>query len=163
MPLLPAAIAIVLDETRNNVLLVKRCDVPVWVLPGGGVDPGETPEEAVVREVLEETGFQVSIERQCAEYTPINRLAAFTSLFICRIESGEVALSDESAEVAFFPLKSLPQDLFIIHKDWLAEGLSQNMVIRKPMTNVTYWALFKFLVTNPKQVIRFAWSRFSSK
>ena len=160
MPLLPAAIAIVLDDAHKNILLVKRCDVPVWVLPGGGVDPGETPEEAVIREVLEETGFNVVIERQGAEYTPINKLAAFTSLFICRIVGGEAMISNETSEIAFFPLDDLPKDLFIVHREWLEEILSQSTMIRKAMTNVTYWALFKYLASNPLQVLRFAWSRF---
>ncbi len=44
------AAAVVFDDEKRNVLLVKRRDVPVWVLPGGGIDPGESPEDAAVRE-----------------------------------------------------------------------------------------------------------------
>lgn len=43
-------------DNHQKLLLVKRRDVPVWVFPGGGIEKGETPERAVVREVFEESG-----------------------------------------------------------------------------------------------------------
>ncbi|WP_456290027.1 NUDIX domain-containing protein [Paenibacillus sp. AK002] len=51
--------------TRNNEVLmvrqyVQRGDI-VWNYPGGGIEEGETPEEACIREVKEETGFEVEI------------------------------------------------------------------------------------------------------
>ena len=90
MPLLPASIGIIFNHNKDEVLLVKRRDVPVWILPGGGVDTNETPEEALLREIQEETGYQVQITRKSAEYSPINRLAAFTSVYVCTIQSRNV-------------------------------------------------------------------------
>ena len=54
--------ALVRNE-RGEVLLVRRADDGRWAMPGGWIDPGETPEQAVVREVAEETGLQVSAPR----------------------------------------------------------------------------------------------------
>lgn len=54
------AFVIVLNENQQ-ILLVKRKDVPLWDLPGGRVDPEETAEEAAVREVLEETGYSAAL------------------------------------------------------------------------------------------------------
>jgi len=54
--------AVVLDG--NRVLLVKRGHAPLkghWSLPGGAVEIGETLEEAVAREVLEETGIAIEV------------------------------------------------------------------------------------------------------
>lgn len=58
----PAAYAWILDEDR--VLLCRLCEEHnkgQWTLPGGGLDPGEHPEAACLREVKEETGLEVSL------------------------------------------------------------------------------------------------------
>lgn len=59
--LVPCVGAIVFDDA-GRLLLIKRGHPPgegLWSLPGGRVEPGETDAEAVVREVLEETGLVV--------------------------------------------------------------------------------------------------------
>lgn len=160
MPLLPAAIGIVLNVDKTQVLLIKRCDVPVWVLPGGGIEQHERAEECVAREILEETGFRVRIFRKSAEYTPINHLAAFTTVFICHIESGEKRLSDETAAIDFFPIHQLPSSIFPAHATWLNEALSHTSLIQRPLTEISYSALFKYFIFHPWQVLRFAWTRF---
>ncbi len=57
-----AAFATILDE-QGRMLLVHRRDLDIWERPGGGVDEGETPWEAVIRETREETGLQVVAEK----------------------------------------------------------------------------------------------------
>ena len=61
---------VIFSPCRSEVLLVFRRDVPVWVLPGGAIEPNEPPEDAIVREIVEETGFHVKIERLAGAYTP---------------------------------------------------------------------------------------------
>lgn len=62
MKLRVAAYAIITDE-RGNMLLAHWRDgrYASWTLPGGGIEPGEAPEAAVVREVYEETGYDVAL------------------------------------------------------------------------------------------------------
>jgi ADP-ribose pyrophosphatase YjhB (NUDIX family) len=65
MDVVPAASAVILDPHRR-VLLVRRAQDPQrgrWSVPGGRVEPGETPEQAAAREVLEETGLTVEVGR----------------------------------------------------------------------------------------------------
>ncbi len=65
-PKIQAVGAIVWRATDGAVLLVRRANPPLagrWTLPGGKVEPGETPAEAIVREVREETGLDVSVVR----------------------------------------------------------------------------------------------------
>ena len=89
--------ALVQNE-RGDVLLVRRADDGRWAMPGGWIDPGETPEQAVVREVAEETGLQVSVPRLL--HTE-RRPASVHYTFGCNLDGGDLRTSDESLEVAF--------------------------------------------------------------
>ena len=55
------ASSIIFDESREKVLLTKRTDNGRWCLPGGGVEPGQSLPENLMREVAEETGMIVPI------------------------------------------------------------------------------------------------------
>jgi 8-oxo-dGTP diphosphatase len=85
-------------DALGRVLLVRRADDGRWAMPGGWVDPGETPEQAVVREVAEETGLRVSAPRLL--HTK-QRPASVHYTFGCELDGGELRTSDESLEVAF--------------------------------------------------------------
>jgi 8-oxo-dGTP diphosphatase len=146
---------IVFSDERNQVLLIKRRDVPVWVLPGGGIESGETPEQAVVREVEEETGYCVKLSRKIAEYTPICRLARFTHFYECYILSGKPSLSDETQGVQFFPLDNLPP-MPPPYLDWIMDATAiHSEILKKEITGVTYLSLIKNLILHPVLVLRF--------
>jgi 8-oxo-dGTP pyrophosphatase MutT (NUDIX family) len=57
---------IIFSDNRSRVLLVKRRDMPMWVLPGGRLEKKETQEQAVIREVFEETGYGVQVVKKPA-------------------------------------------------------------------------------------------------
>ena len=62
---IPCVGAVIKDE-RGRLLLIKRGHEPgagLWSLPGGRIEPGETDAEALVREMLEETGLTVEVGR----------------------------------------------------------------------------------------------------
>ncbi|MER8473677.1 NUDIX domain-containing protein [Mesorhizobium sp. M1328] len=64
-----AASAVVLDE-EGRLLLVQRAHQPdkgCWTLPGGCVEAGETLEQAVIREVAEETGLAIRVVREVGQ------------------------------------------------------------------------------------------------
>jgi 8-oxo-dGTP diphosphatase len=56
------AFVVIMGE-RGGTLLCLREDLDIWNLPGGRVERGESPWKAVVREVNEETGLEVEVER----------------------------------------------------------------------------------------------------
>lgn len=64
-------VAAIVEFSNGKILLVRRSTPPFkdyWALPGGKVDAGETVEQAVVREVKEETGLDVEIMKKTGEY-----------------------------------------------------------------------------------------------
>jgi 8-oxo-dGTP pyrophosphatase MutT (NUDIX family) len=85
------AAVIIIDETEGKVLLMcrhkyGRC---YYVVPGGGVEAGETPAEAAIREAKEETGLDVVIERQVCEYVNHGQPEHY---FLAASFSGELCL-----------------------------------------------------------------------
>lgn len=146
---------VIFNVDRTRVLLVKRRDIPVWVLPGGGIDPLESPENAAIREILEETGFHVSIKRKIADYQPVNRLTKRTHFFECAITSGQATTNSESQAIQFFPLNDLPI-LPPPYKSWINDALNpQKEIIRKKIEGVSYFILIKLLLQHPILVSRY--------
>ncbi len=147
---------IIFGHARKTILLIKRRDIPVWVLPGGGIEKGETPEQATLREVEEETGYRVAIFKKVAEYIPLCRLAKYTYSFECDIRGGQPQLSEETREIRFFPLNALPKRLPPPYRDWIADAITPStQSLKKPITSVTYWNFIKHLLFHPFLVIRF--------
>ena len=104
-----SALAVIVDG-HGRVLLAHRTDVDLWNVPGGGVERGESPWDAVVREAREETGLEVRIERLAGVYAkPDQDVVAFA--FLCRVHDGEPVATDEADEVRFFALDELPTNI----------------------------------------------------
>lgn len=103
------AFAIIFDEQRR-VLLCHRRDRDMWNLPGGGVERGELPTDAVVRETKEEVGLEVAVERLVGVYGKPEK-AEFVFAFVCQIAGGQLALTDESDANRYFAIDELPANI----------------------------------------------------
>ncbi len=101
------AAAVILDQNQN-IFLVKTTyqRIHPWGLPGGGLEYGEHPEKAVVREVWEETGLTVCIDKLLLvnSWLP-DRLGLY---YLCRITDGTFSPSDEVSEFNYFSVEALP-------------------------------------------------------
>jgi 8-oxo-dGTP diphosphatase len=119
--------AVVLREHagRGQVLLSVRSDVRGWELPGGQQDPGETPEMTVVREVFEETGCHVEVERHVGDYTRTGFRPHCAIVFVCRATSGEARPSSETPEVEWFDCEAVPETLFPWYREPLLDALAE--------------------------------------
>lgn len=104
--------AVVVDD-EGQILLQRRSDSGNWALPGGAMDIGETFAQSVVREVKEETGFNVRIDRIVGIYSDPGHVFAyddgevrqeFNICLACTIMGGELSVSSESTDVRFFTL-----------------------------------------------------------
>lgn len=156
---LESVTGLVFSEKKDQVLMILRADVPVWVLPGGGIEVGETPEQAVCREVQEETGLLTEPVRLVGTYTPINRLSRKTALYECKPLSGSLRPSKESPSVRFFPLDALPKRIPPPYRTWIQEGLQFTSPIERPLSELTYGVLFRSFLLHPLLVFRFLLAR----
>lgn len=114
--LLPAVSAIILDD-HGRVLLQRASDDGKWYTIGGAMEPGEEPADAVVREVLEETGLVVEPVRLVAvQASPLvtypngHQVHYVGTAFLCRVTGGRLHVADdESLELRYFAPNELPE------------------------------------------------------
>ncbi len=99
---------------ENEILLVKERADGLWTLPGGWADVGESPSEAVVKEIREESGYQTQALKLVAVYdrdkqghTPFP-FYIYKFFFLCELLGGSPEISIETEEVGFFPENDLP-------------------------------------------------------
>lgn len=154
-----AAIAIATDG--ENVLWVKRRDLGIWVLPGGGIDQGETPEMAVLRELQEETGIIGKIEKKAALLRPLNRLSSPTHLFLCSYpdKTHFPKETEEASEIGLFPFHMPPSPHFPLHQDWILEVKKSDHYFERELSEITLSKIALFLITHPGITLRYLWGR----
>ncbi len=124
--------AVIFDEAREKVLLTKRADNGQWCLPSGGVDPGESVKETIVREVREETGLTVRVLRLVGVYSDPDWLVVYDEQtavqivalnFEAEITAGEPGLSDETSDWGYFSLEEVGQlDMLLNHKSRIQDA-----------------------------------------
>ena len=102
-------------EGGPHILMVKETADGRWTLPGGWIDVGESPAYAAEREVLEETGMNVTAEKLAAVFDkrrhdhPPAPHHAYLLFFLCRLVGGSLTPSMETSEVSWFPADRLPE------------------------------------------------------
>jgi 8-oxo-dGTP diphosphatase len=103
------AVASVIQRS-GQVLMIRRANDPgygLWSMPGGYVDRGEVAEEAAAREVREETGLEVEIERLIGLFSEAGQ-PVMVAAFLAREVGGVLKAGDETLEVGFFDVQDLP-------------------------------------------------------
>ncbi|MEV6242950.1 NUDIX hydrolase [Lentzea sp. NPDC051838] len=95
----------VVHDSNGRLLLVQRANPPgegMWSIPGGRVEPNETDEAAVTREVAEETGLSVTVGRLVGS---VERAAPNGVYLIfdyeCQVTSGVLRAGDDASDVAW--------------------------------------------------------------
>lgn len=110
----------------DKILLVQRKYPPfqgMWALPGGFVEYGETTENAIVREIKEETGLETIIQSLLGVYSDPNRDPrghTISVVYILEKKKGVVTSGDDAAKARFHQINMLPELSFdhdIIVKD----------------------------------------------
>jgi ADP-ribose pyrophosphatase YjhB (NUDIX family) len=101
----------------SKILLVREvADHDRWTIPGGWADVNDTPSQAVVREVFEESGFETQVVKLLAVYDrakqghiPPFPFHVYKLFFLCEITGGFAHAQGETSEVAFFGEFEIPE------------------------------------------------------
>jgi ADP-ribose pyrophosphatase YjhB (NUDIX family) len=139
----PTAAGIVVDE-HGRLLLARRNIEPFrgwWDVPGGFLEAGEHPEAGVVRELREETGLEVIVERLIGVYMdtygdPKSAASAgfggagehtLNFYYACRVAGGTARADDDVDDLAWFNLDELPERIAFPSsdealRDWRRHG-----------------------------------------
>jgi len=115
--LLVPAVTVICRDDEGRILLARHHDYDQWALPGGALDPGETPADGAVREMWEETGLLVEPVRlqgvyggpaYAVTYPNGDQIASVDTVFDCRIIGGQpVADQEEIKELRYFAADEL--------------------------------------------------------
>lgn len=121
---------------QGRVLLGLRRDIDWWNLPGGGMEAGETVDEALHREVLEETGLEVEVEQLVGIYSKPQKQEVVLT-FRCRIVDGTLHPTDEIRESRYFVPDALPHNTLPKHRQRVEDAMlnSQTAIIRAQRTS----------------------------
>jgi len=93
-------------SSAGDILLIRRTDDGLYGLPGGWARLCETAEQAVIREVLEETGLEVAVHEIIGAFSCLpgeydRPHTSYFLLYYCTVEGGELLPSRESVEVGY--------------------------------------------------------------
>lgn len=117
-----AGVGVIIQDRAGRILLEKRKDCGMWGLPGGKIEPGETIEQAAMRESKEETGLDTQITALIGVYSdPGTRIVTYLDngdvahlidiILAAKITGGSLSVSEESEDLQFFLTSNLPDDL----------------------------------------------------
>ncbi len=100
-------------DQEGRIFLVRRSDDGLWCLPCGWVEPNESPEEAAVREVLEETGLEVVVRHLVGVFTRKPNVghgphSAIAIVYLCDVKGGTPGRSHEITEARYWRIGEVP-------------------------------------------------------
>ena len=119
----------IIKDEQDRVLLVLRNDYNFWNLPGGALEQGESPWQGVIREVKEETGYDVEVVKLSGVYTELGQSEVIFA-FECKIIDGKPTLNKEAKKIQYFSFDEIPKNTFQQHIERIEDLL-------KNKTNVT--------------------------
>jgi ADP-ribose pyrophosphatase YjhB (NUDIX family) len=117
-------------DINTKIVLIERKNPPYgWALPGGFVDEGETVEDAVIREMKEETNLNLENLQQFHVYSdPLRDPRGHTvSVVFTAIGVGEPKAQDDAKEIGLFTSDTLPEDIAFDHRKILSDYFKSSL------------------------------------
>jgi 8-oxo-dGTP diphosphatase len=118
----PKPVTSIIIAKDDKILMVQRAQTPLldyWCLPGGYIDYGEQPSDAIIRETKEETNLEVEIDQLVGVYTIDNDPRGFNIdiIYSGRFVAGSIAPNDEVKSCGYFSIDDLPKQIAYKHRE----------------------------------------------
>lgn len=161
--------AVVLSADKSQVLLLRREFFLLWDLPGGGIERGEDPAQAAVRETREETGYRIEIERPFGIYlhqSVYGRGDQKTFAFAAKVVGGgPKRFGLEITGLRWFSPDRLPRGLEPLHRQIIADALAERAGLVERRIEFPRWKLYParvvfFVVRMENEVLRVGYKAF---
>lgn len=147
------------NTLHQEIFLVYRSDYPIWVLTGGGIEKGETPEKAALREAEEETGFKVKLTRKIGVYHILNKQRKTTRktyFFEGRRTDGEFKPEFHGCKGEWFSINNLPVDLTFRTKQKILDAVNfSGKPFIKTITREPLLDNYQILLRHPFAAIKY--------
>lgn len=141
------AVGGVIFDDKDRVLLVKRKNPPnqgMWAIPGGKVKFGETLDEAIKRELKEETSLEVKPTKLLAIVEIIKEGFHYVILdYICEVIGGELKPASDALDARFLSLEEIkrekvsPSTVEMLEKYFRIKGGDENLTLPLHIIDVT--------------------------
>jgi len=119
----PKPVTITLVPMDGGLVLVRRKIQPGagdWALPGGYIEPREAPAAGAAREVLEETGLKVEIDRVLDAVAPSSGNNQVILIYVAKPASGTPVAGDDALEARVFKKEEVPENIaFPLHREMI--------------------------------------------
>ncbi len=146
---------LVFTPDLKEIVLIKRGDYGIWYLPGGHIEDEESKEEAVKREIKEETGLDFKITRFVGIYDfkvfrthPFfwDRVYVYTGI----AGGGTLAVNEEAKRVEYFNLQKIPRGFPYFQRDYIRDSVDGKAHRSPIVQGIKITGLVKVLITNPQ-------------
>ena len=123
--------AAIFDE-QGSILCVKRNYPPfTWTTPGGGMEHGESLNQAVEREVREETGYIVRAKRLLGAYSSTYKDDLVLSIEAEIVDRRQWQPNGEISEIGFFAKDELPQPMHLATIAWILDAFNKDVGVMR--------------------------------
>jgi ADP-ribose pyrophosphatase YjhB (NUDIX family) len=120
--------ALIFNE-RKQLLLVKEASLGTWSLPGGWCDLFETPSEAIIKEVIQEAGVHIKVERLLGisdriKYKTNKKWSEYAVMFLATLIEDTKVFGHEVSQVGFFDINNLPELSFKSNQEEIKRAIA---------------------------------------